>query len=123
MNFFFALIVATASFVGGSLLWPRLTTKPAPSAVQQVRKAVVQTQLGKQAADVLGVSDEKNVQPINIGKTLNDAVNVGEHAVEERIQFVIVENALNQLLSQMNKLPKDQQNQIRQEICSPPAKQ
>jgi len=122
MNFFLALVVASLSFVGGSLLWARLTKQPPPAAVEQVRNVVVQTQVGKQAASVLGVSDEAHVQPINISKTASDVISAGEQAVEQRIQYIIVQNAINQLMPQIDKLPKDQQTEIRQQLCVPPVK-
>ena len=122
MNFLLALVVASLSFVGGSLLWPRLTKEPRPVPLQQVRNVVVQTQIGKQAASVLGVSDEAHVQPINIANTASEIIGAGEQAVEQRIQYVIVQNAINQLMSQINKLPKDQQTEIRQQLCTPPVK-
>ncbi len=122
MNFFLALIIASLSFVGGSLIWPRLTKQPRPAPLQQVRDVVVKTPVGQQAANVLGVSDDKNVQPIDVAKAISGAIGAGEQAVAQRIQYVIVQKAVNQLESQIDKLPKDQRSQIRQQLCTPPAK-
>lgn len=119
MNFFIALIVASLSVIGGSLVWPRLTPQPRPPVIQQIRDTVVKTSIGKQSASVLGVTDESHVQPVSVGEVVGGAIGMVERAVQQRIQTVVVKNAVNEISRQFDKLPKDEQEQIQQIICKP----
>ncbi|HUD20221.1 MAG TPA: hypothetical protein VMR81_07295 [Patescibacteria group bacterium] len=122
MNFIFALIVSVITLAGGSLLWPRLTAQKRPSIIQQVHDVVLKTSIGEQSANVLGVSDEAHVKPLNAGQIVSGVVGAAEGAVQSRIQTIIVKNAVNQLTAQFDKLPADQKQEIQQALCKPPAK-
>ena len=122
MNFIFALIVSVVTVAGGSLLWPRLTTQKRPPIIQQVHDAVLKTPIGEQSANVLGVSDEAHVKPLNAGEVVAGIVGAAEGAVQSRIQTIIVKNAVNELTSEFDKLPLDQKQEIQQAICKAPVK-
>jgi ribonuclease HII len=119
LNFIIALAIATASLVSGSLVWPRLTTQQRPRLLQEVHDVALKTSIGKETANVLGVSDETNIQPMNIGQMTYSLVNSAKDAVQKRVQTVIVGNAVNQLSSQFDRLPKEQKEQIQQILCKP----
>jgi hypothetical protein len=119
MQFILALAVAATSLAGGSLVWPRLTTQARPKLLQNVHDVVIKTPVGQQTAQVLGVSNEAQVEPINIGKTVAGAVEGVRGAIQNRVQTVVVGNAVNQLTTQFDRLPQEQKENIQQILCKP----
>lgn len=119
IQFILAIAVATTSLAGGSLLWPRLTTQERPKLLQEVHDIVIRTPVGQETAQVLGVSDEAHVEPINVGQAVGAAVNGIKTVVQNRVQTIIVGNAVNQLSAQFDRLPKEQKVQIQQILCKP----
>lgn len=117
------LVLAVAVFgvtlSGGSLVWPRITSAPRPKLLAQIHDSVVKTQAGAHAAQVLGVSDEKNIQPINLGEIAGGAVNAAKNAAAARIQTIIMAQVTDQLTNRYNNLSKDQQHTLQQIICKP----
>jgi len=118
-NFIIALTVGVTSLVGGSLVWPRLTTQERPRLLQEVHDKAIGTSLGQRAAAVLGVGDETNIQPISLGGVVYSLIDSAKAVVQKRAQTVIVGNAVNQLRSQFDKLSPDQKEQIQQALCNP----
>lgn len=118
-RFFLALMVAVTTLAGGSLLWPRLTTRPRPKLLQDVHDLVLRTPMGQHSADVLGVSDEAAVEPINIGAVVGSAVYGAKIAIQKRVQNVVVINAVNSLSRRFESLPPEQKEQIQEILCKP----
>lgn len=119
IQFVLAIAVATTSLAGSSLVWPRLTNQERPKLLQEVHDIVIRTPVGQETAQVLGVSDEATVEPINVGQIVSGALNGVKTAVQNRVQTIIVGNAVNQLSSQFDRLPKEQKTQIQQILCKP----
>ena len=119
-QFTIALAVAITSLAGGSLAWPRLTTQTRPALLEKVHEMTIKTDAGQRAAQVLGVSDESHVEPINLGKLVSDGINGVKSAAQKRVQTIVVSNAVNELTRQFDRLPKDQQQYIQQALCKPP---
>ena len=119
-QFVIALAVAVTSLAGGSLVWPRLTTQARPQLLEKVHDMTIKTEAGQRAASVLGVSDESQVQPINVGNMVADGINGIKSAAQKRVQTIVVSNAVNELTRQFDKLPKEQQQYIQQALCKPP---
>jgi hypothetical protein len=118
-QFVLALVIGVASLASGSLLWPRLTTQARPKLLQDVHDVVLKTSIGREGASVLGVSDEAHIEPINIGQAVGSAAAGLKTAVQNRVQTIIIGNAVNQLSSQFDRLPKDQKEHIQQILCKP----
>jgi len=112
-----AALVFGVTLSGGSLVWPRVTSAPRPQLLQEVHDTVVKTPQGALAARVLGVTDDKTVQPINLGNLANTAWNGIKNAVEKRAQTVVMSQVTQQLNNQYQKLPKDQQKTLQGIIC------
>lgn len=119
VQFTLALAVAFTSLAGGSLAWPRLTNQPRPQLLQQVHDVTIKTVPGQRAAEVLGVSDERQAEPINLGKMAADGINGVKAAVQKRVQTIVVGNAVNELTRQFDKLPDDQKQYIQDALCKP----
>lgn len=118
-RFILALTVAITALGSGSLIWPRLTDEPRPKLLQDVHDLVLRTSVGQDAANVLGVSDEANVQKINIGQVVAGAVGNAKTAVQNRIRTIVVTNAVNQLNRQFDNLSEEQQTYVREAVCEP----
>ncbi len=110
MNFLFALIVAAVSASGGSLLWPRLTSVPRPQLLQQIHDFVIHTPMGTQAATVLGVADEANVEPLDGGAIVGGAMGALKDAVQKRAEAIIITQVTRQI---------SQNQELRELICKP----
>lgn len=119
VQFTLAVAVALTSLAGGSLAWPRLTREPRPQLLQQVHDYAIKTIPGQQAAQVLGVSDETQAEPINLGKLAADGVNGVKITLQKRMQTIVVGNAVNELTRQFDKLPDDQKLYIQEALCKP----
>lgn len=118
-RFILALTVAVTALGSGSLMWPRLTDKPRPKALQNVHDLVLRTPVGQNAANVLGVSDEANVQKINFGAVASHAVGNAKAAVQNRVRTMVVTNAVNQLNRQFDHLSDEQKIYVKEAICKP----
>jgi hypothetical protein len=115
------LVLAVAVFgvtlSGGSLVWPRVTSAPRPQLLQEVHDTVIKTPVGANAAQVLGVTDDKKVAPINLGDLANNAWNGIKSAAQKRAQTILMFQVTAQLTNQYEKLPKDQQKTLQDIIC------
>jgi hypothetical protein len=118
-RFILALAVAITALGSGSLLWPRLSDEPRPKALQTVHDLVLKTTVGQNAANVLGVSDEANVQKIDFGVMASSAIGSAKSAVQQRVRTVVVTNAVNQLDRQFDNLSDEQKTYVRRAICEP----
>jgi hypothetical protein len=118
-RFFLALSVAIVALGSGSLMWPRLSDKPRPKVLQDIHDLVLKTTVGQNAANVLGVSDESNIQKLDFGVMASTAVTNTKTAVQNRVRTVVVTNAVNQLNRQFDNLSEDQKTYVRQAICEP----
>jgi hypothetical protein len=84
-----------------------------------VHDLVLKTSAGQNAANVLGVSDEANVQKPDFGQMASGAVGGAKSALQQRVRTVVVTNAVNQLNRQFDNLSDDQKTYVRQAICEP----
>jgi hypothetical protein len=119
VNLIITLAVVVASLATGSLAWPRFTTQERPKLLQEVHDVALKTPIGREAASVLGVTDESQVEPFNFGSIIYSIVDSARAAAQNRAQTVIVGNAVNQLKGQFDQLSSDQKDLIRQAICQP----
>lgn len=122
-RFILALTIAITALGSGSLMWPRLTDKPRPKLLQDVHDMVLKTSVGVNAANVLGVSDEANVEKIDVGAMVGGAVLGAKIAVQNRIRTMVVGNAVNQLNRQFDNLSSEQKTYVRQALCEPESTQ
>ncbi len=118
-KFVLVALAGVLTIGGGSLLWPKLTRQSRPAPLQQVHDIVIKTDLGKQAASVLGVTDEAAVTPINVSSLAGSVTSSVISAVQERTQEVVVRQAVNQLVKQFDQLNPQQKQEIKEAICKP----
>ncbi len=109
--------MAAAVGVGGTLLWPRLTTSPRPPALEQVNQFVRETEAGAEAARVLGVADEGLVEPLTAKSVLNSVTENVSRVVQEKTQEIVTRQVVNQLISQFDKLTGEQKLVVQEAVC------
>ena len=115
---FLAALLSASVVVGGtSLLWPKLTTAPRPKQLAAVREVVLRTPIGQQAATVLGVADETNIEPINVSSLAGSLAQQAAGAVTDKVTEQVTSRAVSQIVSQIDKLPQDQRQALEQAIC------
>ena len=103
-----------------SLVWPKVTTQPRPKQLTQVREMVMQTQAGKNMAQVLGVTDEATVKPMSVGEFVQEQTAAVVSSVADSAQHAVTSQVLIQLSKKFSELPKAEQEQFRSLICTPP---
>lgn len=118
-KFLLTLAVSGVTVGAGSLLWPKLTSKPRPQTLNQVRDIVLQIPVGKQAAETLGVVDESAVRPINVSSVAAGLVNTIVSSVEQRAQTIVASQITTQIIKQYEQLPLEQKREIKETVCKP----
>ncbi len=117
----FLIVGVFAGVVVGlvSLLWPKLTSQVRPVPLQQIHDTILGFQVGQQAAQTLGVTNDSAVAPVNPGQVVRSVVESVVTTVEHRTQQIVVENAVKQLSGQFSSLPQEKKQQIQAIICKP----
>ena len=103
-----------------SLVWPRVTAQPRPKQLTQVREMVMQTDVGKNMAQVLGVTDEGGIKPVSVGEFVAEQATVVVSNVASSAQQAVTSQVLSQLAKKFTELPKEEQEQFKALICAPP---
>lgn len=114
----FASIGSALAISIASLLWPKITDKPSPAPLTQVRKLVEQTPIGKQAADVLGVSDTAPSGPINVRDWAVAQGNAIVSNIEQKASQAVMSQVVSQIVTQIDKLPDPQKQELQQVLCA-----
>lgn len=123
LRFLIVLLIATGTIISISFFWPFLTLHPRPEVLVKVRDFVLSTSLGSSVANVLGVTDEGSVQPINIGTIATEAVSGAVSSVREYTASALFLSAVRKLAGQYNELRPDQQEEVRELICTLPSQE
>jgi len=99
----FILTLATTTIVvsGASLLWPKFTRNPSPEPLTKVREVVLQTDVGKQAAQILGVSDTQPVEPVNVSSVAGVVVSNVLTNVQEQVQDAATREIIIQVVKKL----------------------
>ena len=114
------MLLTAVTVAGGSIAWPRLTNQPRPEPLEQVHAIVKDTQLGKTFAQVLGVTNEQSIEPINVASEASKLSESLIKAAQARAAKIVVTQAVRKLVSQIGNLPPEEQAQIQELLCTPP---
>ncbi len=119
MNIIVSLLLSAITVAGASIAWPRLTNQPRPEPLEKVNSIVKDTALGKSFANVLGVSDQQSVEPINVASEASKLTASIMKTAQERAAKIVVTQAVRQLINQIGNLPAEEQAQIQELLCQP----
>lgn len=117
LRFVLTLFAAGVIVSGVAIAWPRLTSQPRPEPLTRVNDIVKNTPVGKNIANVLGISDNESVEPINIASVASSLSASLIKAAEDRAARIVVTQAVRQLASQFDGLPENDKKQIQEFIC------
>ena len=101
-----------------SLLWPKFTAKPEPNALEQVRNTVLGTEIGQNAAALLGVTNDAP-HPLNLSDTVSSVAGMVTTSVEKKVSQIVSDQVAAQVIKQYQQLPEIQQEHIVEMICKP----
>lgn len=118
IKYTFVAMIGAGAVALVSLLWPKFTVKPEPQALEQVRNTVLGTEIGQNAANLLGVANNGG-QVLNLSDTVSSVAGVVTSSVEERVQSIIAEQIASQVVKQYEQLPETQQTIVTEIICKP----
>lgn len=118
-RFIIGLIVAGATLSVASMIWPKFSASARPQPLEELHTIVANTPLGQRLEEVLGVTDEADVEQVNIASVASSLTQSALGTLEDRARFIIVSQAVRQLASQFNDLPQDQKQQVQDLICVP----
>jgi len=118
-QFVAALLIAGSTLGVTSLVWPRVSTDPRPPALQYVRDFVVTTPLGLQAAQILGVSDERDLAPTDLGSVVASVAGSVVTSVEQRAEQYVASRIADQFMNRLNALPVQQKQYVKELLCTP----
>lgn len=119
IRFFLAFIIASSAVTGISLLWPKFTSRRRPEPLQKVRDVIMETHLGKEAAQTLGVTDEKNVEPIQVSSVAATVVSNVNAVVRQKTEEIVTQQIVNQIVRQLEALPEEKRDKVREAVCKP----
>jgi hypothetical protein len=105
----------TLSFV--SIAWPKFSRLERPQLLTEVHNAIKETPLGKQVSQVLGVTDERSIEPIDLGIVTNDFGNYAIDTVKNKTEEIIARQAVLQLNQRFDKLGAKEKLILQEAIC------
>jgi hypothetical protein len=116
------LVTGIFSFVMVSIIsiaWPKFTGLPRPEPLVRIHEIVRDTTMGKQTAMVLGVHDEKNIEPIDAKILVGQLQGWAGDAIKERATQIVTKQAVNQIGKGFESLSDREKAVLREAICKP----
>lgn len=102
-----------------SVVWPRFSTDPRPEALTRVHDAVLETPLGMNLENVLGVSADSSGQPMSVSAVVATGTNAVVDAVKKSAQRAVTSKILESLAGQFQHLTDEEKAAFRAQICEP----
>lgn len=118
-QFIGAFLAGSALIVGASFLWPKLTGQARPQLLEDVHEKALETDAGRRAEDVLGITDPENVQKIDIGSVSASVVKTVTTEVQKKSEEIIEKRIIEELVRRVEVLPADQKQEVQKIICAP----
>ncbi len=118
-QFIGAFLVASAIMVGGSFLWPVVMKSKRPPLLEAVHEKALETQVGRQADNVLGAY----ISPDGIGGTVNNASNqviqsIGT-GVQNKVEDIVTQRLVEEVVRRLETMDTKEKQQIQTVICQP----
>lgn len=118
VKYIFVAGVSAAAVAIVSLLWPKFTTKNEPLVLNQVRGAVLGTEIGQNTAKLLGVTGEGG-HMFNFSDTVSSVAGAVTSSIEQKVAQIVSDQVASQVVKQYNQLPVPQQDRVVEMICKP----
>lgn len=101
-----------------SVLWPKFTAKPQPFVLGQVRSVVLGTEIGRNAVEFLGVTNDAT-HPLNLSDSVSSVAGMVTTSVEQKVSQIVSDQVAAQVIKQYQQLPVTQQDHVVEMICKP----
>jgi len=117
VRFVMASVAGAVIVLCMSLLWPKVSDTPRPEILTQIYEAVVQTDPGRYAANVLGVADETDATPVS--KAAASVIKSAAEGLSSYTAQAVTVRLMETVLSRFDTLSEKQQQHVREQICAP----
>lgn len=104
--------IALIALVLVTLLWPRFSDAPRPQPLARLNEIIRGTPAGQNAAAVLGVSTDENVQKLTPQVIIGSIVT----AAENRALDIVITNVVRTITQRFRDLPQEHQKRILEAI-------
>lgn len=115
ISYALAFIVAGSTAAFGSMIWPKVTSRPRPQPLTYVYEHVKDTSLGKQFSQTLGI--DELTKPIDLSVTAASVAGAVVDSVEEQAKNMVASQIGTQLIKQFQGLPDKEKLRVQENIC------
>lgn len=119
IRFVLALGFAFVLVSFASIAWPLISDSPRPQALEDIKDAALQTEIGAQTAVVLGVADESTSSATTFAEIGISAKTSLVESVQKQARHFVMTKALQTILTSYHELPESEQKMIQQYLCVP----
>ena len=117
IKFIIMSLISAGVVALASLIWPKLTASPRPQVLQDIHDAVVKTQAGNRAEDILGEThDSEGGTPVNLPALVASAGANLISGIGQKTSDIISTQAAAVVLNQYRQLPSTAQEVLQQAI-------
>ncbi|MFC1646930.1 hypothetical protein ACFL1A_01470 [Patescibacteria group bacterium] len=117
LRYFVVIVVFTILSTVISVGWPKYIGSSRPQVIEQVHNVVKDTPLAQNTASVLGISDEKNIEPIDYRILARDTLSGGVGVLEKKVTQIVAHQTFVQIISNIDKMNENQIETIREVVC------
>lgn len=116
-KFILGLIFSGIILSIASLAWPKFTTKERPELIKGFQLYLKDTPFGQQVSQVLGVTDESQVKPVDLKVTAVELKDWMILQIQNKAESIVAKQAADQIRQRFSSLNEDQKTILRQAIC------
>ncbi len=117
-KFFISSLISFFLLMVISFVWPKFTGQPRPYILESVYALTKDTNIGRQTASVLGVSDERSVTPIHPEEIVSSMKEWVVKTVSDKAQNIFQEAAIEQIRSGYGKMSDAEKILLYEAICA-----
>ena len=118
-QFIGAFLLASIVMIGGSLVWPVIMKSSRPPILQAVRDKVVETDIGRDAENVLGQYTIPADVPQAVGSASSQVVNQVGTIVQKKVEDAVTERVIEEVVRRFDTLPTADKEEVKAVICKP----
>jgi len=118
-QFIGAFLFASVVMIGGSLAWPMIMKQERPPLLQAVRDRVVETDIGKNIENVLGVYAIPEDVPQAISSASSQVVNQVGTAVQKKVEDAVTDRVIEEVVKRFDTLTTADKEEVKTVICKP----
>jgi len=114
-----AFLFASVVMIGGSLAWPLIMKQERPPLLQAVRDRVVETDIGRNAENVLGAYTVPTDVPQAVSSVSSQVISQVGVVVQKKIEDVVTERVIEEMVKRFDTLSPSDKEGVKTVICKP----